>query len=272
MRMKLNGQIVSDEDAEMLLFYGYEHGYVCPADLREAVDGLKEGEELVLEINSVGGDIWAASEMYSIVKGYSGPTRAIIQSVAASAASYLSMACDLVEMALPAQMMLHQAWKNAVGNQDELRKSADDLAVTDESMLAVYADKCGGKVDRETLRGMIRRETWIGAEQCVELGLADSILGRAESANAAAGVLDLRTAASLEAPAAAVRPVPWTGTLVGNLFQALCALPDIGPLRERYQAARQEGERKAAETDAWREQAEAELEAERQRWSGAALA
>lgn len=271
MRLKCNGLIVSDMDAKIYRESGFDSGFVSPGDFREAVDGLKEGEELVLEVNSVGGDIWAANEMYSIVKGYGGPTRAIIQSVAASAASYLSMACDLVEMALPAQMLLHQAWKTAVGNQDELRKEADNLAVTDESILAVYADKCGGNVDREDLRSLMRRETWIGAEQCVELGLADSILGRAESA-AAAGVLDLRTAASLEAPAAAVRPVPWTGTLAGNLFQALCALPDIGPMRERYQAARQEGERKAAETEAWREQAEAALEAERQRWSSGALA
>ena len=136
--INLSGELMSDDWADLYRYFGYEAGFYCPGDIRAAIQTLKPGEELVLEINSIGGHVDAAAEIYAILSKLSNPTRAEIQSMAASAASYFPLACDRVEIALPAQMMIHCASWGVGGNKHDHRWTAQQLDVTDNSILDVY--------------------------------------------------------------------------------------------------------------------------------------
>lgn len=230
-RLNLQGEVMSDDWADLYRHFGFA-GVYCPGDVRSAIDGLEDGEELVLEINSVGGEVYAANEIYSLILGCSNPTRAEIQSLAASAASYLVMGCDRVDISRPAQMMIHRAAMDSCGNSEDHRWAADQLDVTDESILDTYCAKAGEE-HREELRAMMEAETYLSARQAVELGLCDGILGeKPEEEDAPEAVL--------------------VASVAANTRRAMRCLPDIRELQRR----------RAAELEAadWQRQARLELE------------
>ena len=72
-------------------------------------------------------------------------------------------------------MMIHNMWMCACGNAAELRKAADDLDVINTAGRQAYLQKAGDKLTEERLSEMMAAETWLTAEQCVELGLADRL-------------------------------------------------------------------------------------------------
>ena len=212
MRLKLKGEVLCDEWAEIYRWFGYDTGFFSPSDVAEAIEGLADDEELVLEVNSVGGDVRAASEIYSALVLCRNPTRAIITGLAASAASYLVLGCDVVEIAQPAQMMIHLASWDIGGNKHDHEHTAQALDAEDVSILDTYAKKCGEE-HREELMELMEAESYLPAGKCVELGLCDRILESEDEGE------PLRMVAS-----------------AGNcVYNAMRLLPDIRELKSRRQ-------------------------------------
>lgn len=212
MNLRLQGEVLSDDWAELYRWFGIESGYYCPGDIRAAVAGLQDGEELVLEINSVGGDCDAASEIYSVLKSCGHPTRAEIQSLAASAASYFPMACDHVAIALPAQMMVHCASMYMGGNKYSHQWASGVLDKQDVSILDTYCGRCG-EDKRDRLRQLMDEETFLTATECLELGLADSIIGQETEGEG--------------------EPLCVAAAMFNNTVRAMRTLPDIRALKAR---------------------------------------
>lgn len=227
--MNLSGELLSDDWADLYRWFGYEAGFYCPGDIRAVAAQLTPGEELVLEINSVGGHVDAAAEIYSIIQKLSNPTRAEIQSLAASAASYFPLACDRVEIALPAQMMIHCASWRVGGNKHDHLWAAQQLDTTDQSILDVYCRKCGDKADRAELERMLNEETYLSAQQCLNLGLVDAIIGDASEPGSASALV---------------------ASVHNNTVRAMRTLPDIEELRKQRDSQCEELNRQLAEEKA----------------------
>lgn len=211
--INLSGELLNDEWAELYRYYGFEAGFYCPGDIRAVIEQLKPGEELVLEINSIGGHVDAAAEIYAILEKISNPTRAEIQSMAASAASYFILACDRVEISLPAQMMIHCVSWGRGGNKHDHLWTAKQLDTSDNSVLDVYCRKCGDKATREELERLLNEETYLSARQCLEMGLVDAIIGDVPESGTPALVASIHN----------------------NTIRAMRTLPDIEDLRRRRQ-------------------------------------
>lgn len=177
MKLNLSGELIPSDWAEIYRRHGYESGFYCPDDVRKAIDGLEYGEELLLEINSIGGSVFGGNEIYALLEGCTNPTRAVIQSMAASAASYMIMSCDRIEIHLPAQLMIHRASTVAWGNSEDFQQAQQMLDVTDTSILDTYCRRCGNRVSREDLASMMENETYIGSADALRYGLVDSIVG-----------------------------------------------------------------------------------------------
>lgn len=177
MRTQLNGYIVADEDAWIYRLFGYR---VCsPGDIRKAVSDNPPGETLTVEINSPGGSMFAGFEMYSVLLGAECDTEAEVQSLAASAASTAMLGCRRVKATPVAQVMIHNPAVIADGNQYDHRKTAEELAGFAQSILNAYELKCRGKRTRAELEAMMDSETWFPAQEAVEAGLVDEIIGGA---------------------------------------------------------------------------------------------
>lgn len=227
--INLSGELMSDDWAELYRWFGYESGFYCPGDIRVVIEQLKPGEELVLEINSVGGHVDAAAEIYSIIQKLNHPTRAEIQSLAASAASYFPLACDRVEIALPAQMMIHCASWSVGGNKHDHLWTAQQLDTTDQSILDVYCRKCGNKAERVELERLMNEETYLSAQQCLQMGLVDAIIGEAAQGGTGAALV---------------------ASIHNNTVRAMRTLPDIAELQARKKTEGEAFSRQLAEEKA----------------------
>jgi ATP-dependent protease ClpP protease subunit len=218
MKLNLSGELIPSDWAEVYRRWGYESGFYCPDDVRNAISKLEPGEELLLEINSIGGSVFGGNEIYALLEGCSNPTRAVVQSMAASAASYMIMPCDRIEIHLPAQLMIHRSSTVAWGNSEDLQQAQQMLDVTDGAILNAYCRRCGDRITRAELASMMENETYIGSYDALRYGLVDSIVG-AEKDNQ-------------------------TGLLVASAFnntvKAMRTLPDI---QELIQADKSESDR-----------------------------
>lgn len=130
--------------------------------------------DITVWINSFGGDVFAASQIYTMLKEYSGAVTVKIDGIAASAASVVAMAGDTVKMAPTALIMLHDPSTIAIGNTEEMRAAIKMLAEIKESIISAYELKT--KLPRDQIARMMTAETWFNAQKAVEMGFADEIL------------------------------------------------------------------------------------------------
>jgi len=141
-----------------------------------------------------------------------------VDGFACSIASVIAMAGDEVIMPRNTLMMIHNMWMCACGNATELRKAADDLGVINAAGRQAYLQKAGDKLTEERLSEMMDAETWLTAEQCVELGLADRLADTDADMSGASTILQkmnagmeqhLRYQKSLAAQLRDLAAAPW---------------------------------------------------------------
>ena len=125
-------------------------------------------------INSVGGDVFAAAQMYNMLMEYSGNVTVKIDGIAASAASVIAMAGTKVLVSPVSQIMIHNPMTAAFGDTEEMQKAISMLSEIKESIINAYEIKTG--ISRAKISRMMDEECWMNAKKAVELGFADDIL------------------------------------------------------------------------------------------------
>ena len=129
--------------------------------------------QINIYINSRGGSVFEGTAIYNLLRRHPAHKTVYIDGFACSIASVIAMAGDEIVMPKNAMMMIHNMWMVAMGNPRELRKAADDLEVINEAGRQAYLAKAGDKLDEAELVAMMDAETWLTAESCIRLGLAD---------------------------------------------------------------------------------------------------
>jgi ATP-dependent protease ClpP protease subunit len=137
------------------------------------VDALN-GEEVVIDVASGGGDVWAGSDIYAALKSYSGRVVINIPSIAASSASVIAAAGDEVNIGPTAQIMIHNVSNAARGDYRAMNHQAEVLENYNKSIANAYRLKTG--LPEAELLEMMNKETWLTAQQAVEMGFADKIM------------------------------------------------------------------------------------------------
>lgn len=135
---------------------------------------LGEGD-ITVWINSEGGDCFAATSIYNALKKYRGHVTIKIDSLAASAASVVAMAGDVVEISRVGMIMIHNPWAFAEGDSAEMKSVASMLDEVKETIINAYETKT--KLPRAELSRMMDETTFLHAQKAVELGFADKIIG-----------------------------------------------------------------------------------------------
>lgn len=139
-------------------------------------DELFSGEgDVVIFLNSPGGDCVAASQIYTMLTEYKGTVTIKIDGIAASAASVIAMAGDTVLMAPTSMMFVHNPMTAAFGNKAEMEKAIEMLEEVKESIINAYERKTG--LSRQKLSHLMDSDTWMNARRAIELGFANGMLG-----------------------------------------------------------------------------------------------
>lgn len=177
----------NSSDAEILLYgpiasekswFGDE---VTPKQFAEDLSNL-HGKNVTVRINSSGGDVFAAHAIHNLFVSYSGKVTAFIDGLAASAATIVAMGADKIVMPANSLMMIHNP-KVGMGDYydaEELQTVAAALNKIKDSIIAAYQKRCN--LSAEKLAEMMDAETWLTAQECVEMGFADKIKGNVVTA------------------------------------------------------------------------------------------
>lgn len=190
-KIEIKGTIIPTNYQEIYDWYGMEG--TSPGKLAAFLDEAG-GDDVILEVSSPGGYVFAGMEMYNRLKMYSGKITAVVMSIAASAASLITCAADTVQMCPVSQLMIHRAHSWAEGDKNEIYKTAEDLAKLDDAIANAYVDKTG--MEKAEILKLMDVTTWLGPEEAKEKNFADEILFAQEEqpAMAAAGVIMLTSA------------------------------------------------------------------------------
>ena len=169
--IQMNGEVIPSDYADVYDYLGYEN--INPKAIKQALNEAN-GSDVELEINSPGGYVDAGSEIYTALKEYSGKVTAKITGQACSAASWIALAADRVEMSPTAQMMIHRASTMSIGNSDDLASDLNALNSLDKSFVDLYSQRTG--LDAQEVYRLMCNTTWMNAKEAVDKGFADEIM------------------------------------------------------------------------------------------------
>lgn len=174
MRIDLRGAIVPDGEQWIYDWYGIPA--VSPKRIMQQIDkAISSNEkELIVNINSPGGSVYAASEIWTHIKKFTGDSVAEITGVCASAASIIAMATKWTVIAPVGALMIHNASTIAQGDYREMEAMKQLLIKTNEAIMQTYKVKT--KKSDDELKQMMDAETWMNAQQAVEHGFVDDIM------------------------------------------------------------------------------------------------
>lgn len=181
---------IDDGDVPVLVIDGridtgtdwYEDA-VTPKAFREALDRYA-GRDILVSINSPGGDVFAGFEIYNMLASRKGGVTVRVVGLAASAASYIAMAADpgKLQMCRASMMMIHNPWTCAMGDADELRGQAQVLEEIGNIMADIYMQRVTCTEDE--LRAMLAAERYLSPTEAMAFGLCDAIVDPFEQQDA----------------------------------------------------------------------------------------
>ncbi|MGV3580006.1 head maturation protease, ClpP-related [Brevundimonas sp.] len=166
----------TDNTISILDVIGYDWWTGEGVTAKRVAAGLRAiGEQdVVVNINSPGGDYFEGLAIYNLLREHKGRVTVKILGIAASAASVIAMAGDDVQIARAGFLMIHNCWVTTAGDRHALRETADWLEPFDATASDIFAVRTG--IANKDIAAMNDKESWIGGAEAVEKGFADSLL------------------------------------------------------------------------------------------------
>ena len=167
-------RIVDSADAAEVFLYdvigpwGISSGYFI-SQLGE----IDRRKPLCLRVNSPGGDVFDGIAILNALRGREGKVTAVVDGLAASAASFIVQGADEVIMGGNSEMMIHNANGSCFGEAKDMRTTAELLDKISANIAAIYAERSG--IPSGTWSQRMDSETWYSAEEAVAAGLADTV-------------------------------------------------------------------------------------------------
>lgn len=156
-----------------LLLYGEVGWEITALGIADALKAAGPTAPVNVRINSVGGSVFEGFAAYNTLARHNGPVTVTVDGVAASMASLIAMAGDVIAMPVTSIMMIHNPSGFVVGEATDMRDLADLLDQLREPMIATYAARTGQS--RDAIVAMMDAETWMTAETAQQNGFADQV-------------------------------------------------------------------------------------------------
>lgn len=142
---------------------------------KDVLEKLGDVDEIIVNINSPGGDVFEGIAIYNILKRHKAKIIVNVDGLAASIASVIAMAGDVVRMPQNALLMIHNAMTFEFGNANDMRETADLLDKVTSTLMTSYLDK-SDKLNEATLKLLLDAETWLTAEEAKHYDLIDEVI------------------------------------------------------------------------------------------------
>lgn len=167
-----------EKSAELILYgsIGHDEDWDDISDkaFKQDIENLGDVENITLHINSPGGSVFSAIAIANTLKNHKAKVTANIDGIAASAATIITSACDIVRMPKNAHFMIHNPMTFAYGNNQDMEKTLNMLNKVKDSIIETYLYK--SNTDKEILSELMNEETWMDAETAKRYGFIDEII------------------------------------------------------------------------------------------------
>lgn len=176
--------LYTEENGSELHIYGditswpWLESDVSSFNLSKELSELDASKPLTVYINSYGGEVGEGLAIYNQLKRFEN-CKTVVDGFAASIASVIFMAGKERVMSPSSLLFIHNAWTYAQGNSEELRKMADDLEKITSASIGAYMEHIN--IAEDKLKELLNAETWLSADESVEMGFATEKSGKAAS-------------------------------------------------------------------------------------------
>ena len=167
--------IQSKKSTKVVDIYIFDEIGTFGINAQSFIEEIKEfkSSDINLHINCVGGDVFDGMAIYNILKKRTAKTTVYIEGIAASMGSVIALAADTVVMAENSLFMIHNAWGGANGEAKDMKKTAALLDKISDEIADIYVKKT--KLPYDKVKDMMDEETWLNADEALDLGFVDSI-------------------------------------------------------------------------------------------------
>ncbi len=160
---------------------------VTAQSVADAIKSAGSFDRIAVRINSPGGDCFEGVAIYNLIRAQKVPVEVFVDGIAASAASIVAMAGDIVNVGIGAMLMIHNAMTMAYGDAPAFRKIADTLEKISQTVGGIYVKKTGKTAAQ--IAELMDAETWLDAQDAIKNGFADAILNQDEESTTQARAL-----------------------------------------------------------------------------------
>lgn len=188
---------VAQETAEVAIYDEIGYWGVTASEFIQDIQGVG-AKNITLKISSPGGDVFDGLNILNALRQHPANITVVIEGLAASAASFIAMAGDKIQIAPNAMVMIHEASGVYMGNAQDMQDMYQLLDKTSQNIASIYAERAGG--DAESWREAMRVETWYTHDEAVAAGLADEVLGLESPAAKAANQTVVNQASDCHEP------------------------------------------------------------------------
>lgn len=176
-KKRFESRLTEDKSATEIIVYGdigssMWGDSISANDIDQALSQVTTSQ-IVVRINSPGGDAFDGITIYNRLKDHSANVKIIVDGWACSAASIISMAADELVMNTGSMLMIHEALTCMYGNKGDFEREMELLKKLDSSLVDIYMTKA--KVERHEIEAMVENETWFTAEEAIAIGFAHAV-------------------------------------------------------------------------------------------------
>lgn len=168
-QINIRGPIVSDD--EKWIYDWFEMACTTPGDFLAQLQEA-DGDDVCVLINSVGGYVMEAAEIYEAIRSYSGNVTGKVVGQACSCASFIACAmyCEISPIG---EIFIHNCSGGVEGDYRAMQQMKDQLLQTNDNIILAYQEKTG--LSKDQLQKMMDKNTTLSAREAVELGFVDKI-------------------------------------------------------------------------------------------------
>jgi ATP-dependent Clp endopeptidase proteolytic subunit ClpP len=161
-------------DAIEILIYDEIGGWgITAKDFAVQLNNFKDIKNITLRLNTPGGSVMDGNAIFNALKRHKANVNVEIDGMALSMGSVIAMAGDTISMAQNAMFMIHNPWGMAVGDSEELRKTADVMDKMKGTIITPYVAKTG--MSAESVSNLMDAETWMNADEALDAGFVDNV-------------------------------------------------------------------------------------------------
>lgn len=142
------------------------------------LDSVDKTKDINLYINSPGGSVYDGLAMYDTINSLTCKVNIVVTGMAASMGAFLLSSGTGIRAITPeARVMVHSVSSRTSGTVWNQLVDMDETVYLNNRLHKIMSKNSGGYFTEETMKEFTKQDRWLSAQEAIDMGLADRIVG-----------------------------------------------------------------------------------------------